>query len=275
MKRLFLIYISITCWLLTTQAQQITHRFVNVPMPEALSWLDKKSNDFTINFIYDELEDFKVTTDIKQKSLPDAIQSLIGFYPIKASVTTIQGDGVTMSKDYHHTYISVECTQKMTYHYKGIVYDNHNQPLPYANIILLNAQDSTYLNGGVSNESGVFVVPCDAKKVIARISYVGFKTLHKTCIDGKVGNITLLPTSKNLNAVVIKGEKPMVAYHGDRLIADIKNSPLSKGFTGESLLQQLPGVWSQNGNESINGQSGTKIYIGDRQVHLTSQDLST
>lgn len=274
MKAIYLLWFCL-CSSLATNAQQITHRFDNVTMPEALSWLDKKSNDITINFIYDELEDFKVTTDIKHKSITEAIQALIGFYPIKATVTTVNGDGITLPKSYHHTYISVECMQKTTYHYKGIVYDNHNQPLPYANIALLNAQDSTYQNGGVSNESGVFVVPCDAKKVIARISYVGFKTLMKVCTDGKVGNITLMPTSKNLNAVIVKGEKPLVAYHGDRLIADIKGSVLSKGFTGESLLQQLPGVWAENGNVSINGQSGTKIYIGDRLVQLAGNDLST
>ena len=274
MKAIYILWLCL-CFSLATNAQQITHRFDNVTMPEALSWLDKKSNDITINFIYDELEDFKVTTDVKNKSIPAAIQSLIGFYPIKATVTTVNGDGTTLPKDYHHTYISVECTQKTTYHYKGVVVDNHHQPLPYANIILLDAQDSTYLNGGVSNESGVFVVPSDAKKVIAKISYVGFKTLLKVCMDGKVGNITLMPANRNLNAVVVKGEKPMVIYHGDRLVADIKGSILSKGNDGESLLQQLPGVWAENGDISINGKSGTKVYVGDRLVQLSGNNLAT
>lgn len=274
MKAIYILWLCL-CFSLATNAQQITRRFDNVTMPEALAWLDKKSNDITINFIYDELEDFKVTTDVKNKSIPAAIQSLIGFYPIKATVTTVNGDGTTLPKDYHHTYISVECTQKTTYHYKGVVVDNYHQPLPYANIVLLDVQDSTYLNGGVSNESGVFVVPSDAKKVIAKISYVGFKTLQKVCMDGKVGNITLMPATSNLNAVVVKGEKPMVTYRGDRLVADIKGSILSKGNDGESLLQQLPGVWAENGAISINGKSGTKVYVGDRLVQLSGNNLAT
>ncbi len=163
MKRTIILLFCMAIFLVM-QAQhntlQVSHRFVNTSMPEALSWLDKQSDDITINFIYDELEDFKVTTDIRKKSIPEAIQALIGFYPIRATVTETYGDGITLPKEYHHQYISVECTQKMTYHYKGTVYDNNNQPLPFANIILLNTQDSTYLNGGVSNESGVFVIPC-------------------------------------------------------------------------------------------------------------------
>lgn len=274
MKRTFLLLLGIAISL-TLQAQRISHRFVNVSMPEALSWINKQSQGTTINFIYDELEDFQITADIKNKSVIEAINTLIGFYPVKATQTETYGDGINLPKDYHHTYISVECMQKMIYNYKGIVYDNHNQPLPYANIILLNPQDSTYINGGVSNESGVFVVPCNAKNVMARISYVGYQTEYKLCMDGHIGSIHLRPTSKNLNAVVVKGEKPLVTYRGDRLVADIKGSILSKGNNGESILRLLPGVWAEKGNVSINGNSGTKIYIGDRQIHLSNNDLST
>ena len=274
MKRISLLLLGMTISL-ALQAQHISHRFVNVSMPEALIWLNKQSRATTINFIYDELEDFRVTGDIKGKTIAEAINTLIGFYPIKASLTETYGDGVNLPKDYHHTYISVECIQKMTYHFKGTVYDDHNQPLPYANIVLLNTQDSTYLNGGVSNESGVFVVPCNARKVMARISYVGYQTEYKTCIDGNIGNIHLRPTSKNLKAVVVKGEKPLITYRGDRLVADIKGSMLSKGNNGENILCLLPGVWAEKGSVSINGNNGTKIYIGDRQVQLSGDDLST
>jgi len=274
MKRISLLSLCLAISL-ALQAQHITHRFVNTSMPDALSWLDHKNSDISINFIYDELEDFKVTADIKNKSISEAIQALIGFYPIRATYTETKGDGITLPKDYHHTYISVECTQKTTFHYKGMVCDNHNQPLPFANIILLNAKDSTYLNGGVSNESGTFVVPCDAKKVIARISYVGFKTLSKICMNGTIGTVQLQPLTNNLKAVVVKGEKPFVAYQGDRLVADIKGSLLAKGNDGESLLRQLPGVWAEKGSVSINGNNGTKIYIGDRQVQLSGENLST
>ena len=198
MKRIFLFLLGMV-FTLALPAQRISHRFMNVSMPEALSWLNKQSQGTTINFIYDELEDFKVTADIKNKSIMETINTLIGFYPIRATQTETYGDGINLPKDYHNTYISMECIQKMTYHFKGTVYDNHNQPLPYANIILLNPQDSTYINGGVSNESGVFVVPCDARKVIARISYVGYQTEYKRCVDEHIGNIHLRPSPPQLS----------------------------------------------------------------------------
>ena len=45
-------------------AQRITHNFRNTSMSEALTVLAKSTKDYHINFIYDELEDFTVTTDV-------------------------------------------------------------------------------------------------------------------------------------------------------------------------------------------------------------------
>ena len=64
-------------------AQRITRQYNNVSFSAALKDLNAKQDKYVINFVYDELEDFKVTKNIKNKSVPDAIMNLIGFYPIK------------------------------------------------------------------------------------------------------------------------------------------------------------------------------------------------
>ena len=64
-------------------AQRITRRYDNVSMSKALMELNDLQQDYTVNFIYDELEDFKVTTDIKHEKLTDAISQIVGFYPIR------------------------------------------------------------------------------------------------------------------------------------------------------------------------------------------------
>ena len=64
---------------------------------------------------------------------------------------------------------------------KGTVIDEQGQPVVYANIALLSPQDSTLITGGVSNESGLFVIPCEQQSVLGRISFVGYKTIYKQC----------------------------------------------------------------------------------------------
>lgn len=132
-------------------AQRITANFKNVSMPEALKQINRLSSRYAINFIFNDLEDFRVTTSVNRQTVPDALRQIIGFYPISA---TIVNDST----------ISVECNQKSQTRYKGRVVDEEGNPIEFANISLLSPADSAFLTGGVSNESGYFTIPCERKK---------------------------------------------------------------------------------------------------------------
>ena len=154
------------CALTNALAQRITRNYQRRPMPEVLIDLSKATERYQISFIYNELEDYTVTTSIRNASLTDAIRQAIGFYPMKMTV----GDSL----------ITVECVQKDRQKLIGHLVDNVGQPLPYANVQLLSPADSSFITGGVTNENGDFVIPCAEKKVIARFTYVGFKTTDIT-----------------------------------------------------------------------------------------------
>ena len=65
------------CWLaiVECQAQQIVNRkYDNVSLSEALLQLNNEQTEYVVNFLYNELEDFRVTATIKNKKVPDAIQ---------------------------------------------------------------------------------------------------------------------------------------------------------------------------------------------------------
>jgi len=146
----------------TISAQRITRNFHNTSMSEALTILAKSTKDYRINFMYNELEDFTVTTNVVRRTAPDAIQQIIGFYPMKM---TIDGEN-----------IFVECMQKTPTKMMGRIVDAHRCPVDFANVSLLNVSDSTFITGGVTNENGQFVIPCEARKAIIKVSCVGFYT---------------------------------------------------------------------------------------------------
>ena len=82
MKRLS--FILLLCAIVSVaSAQKITHTFQNVALSDALKYIQEQAADYTINFIYDELEDFRVTTSIKHKTVTEAIMQVIGFYPVR------------------------------------------------------------------------------------------------------------------------------------------------------------------------------------------------
>ena len=238
-------------------AQTISREYNNVSISDVLKQLNEQYKEYTISFMYNELEDFRVTTKIRNKSLPDAIQQMIGFYPIHM---TVEGNEIT-----------VECPQKSTPRYKGTIVDQQNQPVAYANIALLSAEDSTLIAGGVSNESGLFVIPCEQKPVVARISYVGYKTIYKHCNSTQMGTIRLAPENHMLKGVVVKGTPQYKMTMGGMEIA-IEGTLLAKMGSALDVLGQLPRV-SVNGNSvNVFGKGAPLIYINNKKM-MNAQEL--
>ena len=234
-------------------AQRITHNFRNTSMSEALTVLAKSTKDYHINFIYDELEDFTVTTDVVKRTAPDAIRQIIGFYPMKM---TIDGDN-----------IFVECTQKSSTKMIGRVVDSNNRPIDFANVALLNVGDSSLINGGVTNENGQFVIPSKARKAIVRVSCVGYQTVFHSYNTGMIGAIVLHENTINLKGVKVKAMCENIKLGQEGMIVDIEHSDLNKIGTATDVLREMPRVdVSSDGTVNVFAKGSPLIYINNRQV---------
>ena len=249
----------ILCMPLDTFAQRISHTYNNVSLSEALLQLNNEQTAYVINFLYNELEDFRVTATIKDKRLPDAIQQMIGFYPVR----------MTVKPDEREIY--VECTHKTDRHLTGTIIDEQGLPLAYANIAILNPTDSTLLGGGVSNESGYFAIPYEQDKVLARISYVGYKTIYKICSQSEVGVIRLQVDNYALKGVTVKGHVPQYQMTTEGIQTNVENTVLSKLGTGEDVLAHMPGIMKKDGAFEVFGKGAPLIYINGRLMRDASE----
>mgnify|MGYP003182260484 FL=1 len=223
MRRLLLLTMLSVVFMAQASAQPITHHFQDVTMPEALRMIERHSH-YTINFIYNDLEDFRVTANVKGMTVPQTIRQLIGFYPIQA---TIVNDSV----------ISVECLQDGKWRYKGRVVDGKGRPFEFANITLRSLQDSSIIAKGVSNENGFFVIPCNAAKVMARISYVGYQTVEMVCSHQDMGAIRLLPSRLTLQEVTVQSRQKIHKIDNDVFIPTALQKKVS--MDGYDLLRNM------------------------------------
>lgn len=258
-------YINLILTLLLTvsmQAQKrISREYNNVSLSDALNQLAEQQTGYTIYFLYNELEDFRITTTVKNKHLPEAIQQMIGFYPIR----------VTTSTDEDGRKIFVECIQKTETRYKGSIIDETGQPVAYANVYLLHPSDSTLISGGVSNEAGLFVIPCETNPVLARISFVGYKTVYKLCRNTELGTIRIQPETQTLKGVTVKGERPLFRMSDDAFVTLVEGSFLSKIGTGNDVLAHVPGVIRNGNSIEVIGRGTPLIYINGRQMRNQSE----
>ncbi|MBR5391724.1 MAG: TonB-dependent receptor [Prevotella sp.] len=253
MMKHFMITLIALCCFINVQGQMITRNYDNVSMSEALRDLNELSRDYTISFLYNELENFRVSTHIKRKSVPDAIMQIIGFYPIR-----IVQRG---KKD-----IYVECTHKTARHLTGSVIDENRQPLPYANVYLLHPSDSTVIGGGVSNEAGVFVIPYDVPTVLVRISYVGYKTIYRLCSNEQMGVVQIKPETQTIKGVVVTGERPKVQLQGNVMVMNVEGTVMERLGTAEDVLSRVPTISKKGDGYEILGKGAPLIYLNNRKL---------
>ena len=237
----------------TALAQRITRQYNNVSFSAALKDLNARQHKYTINFVYDELEDFRVTKSVRNLSVPDAIMQLIGFYPIR----------MTQMEDN----IMVECMQKTTLRYKGRIVDESGNAAEYANITLLSPIDSTIVGHGVSNENGSFVIPCNSRKVLARITYVGYKTINRIYGNPEMGIIKLQPETMIIKGVVVKGERPQYKMSPGGVEVAVEHTLLSKMANTFDVLNLLPRVSVDGQKISVFGKGTPIVYINNKRVN--------
>ncbi len=252
-------YLYLLCALaLPLQAQRISRQYRNVSMADALRELNTLQKRYTVNFIYDDLEDFRVTTEVRGKSVPDAIQQIIGFYPI---AVTQKGD-----------VLLVECTHKTERHLTGKIIDEQGEAVAFANVLLLSPTDSTVIAGGVSNESGVFVVPYEPAKVLAKISYVGYKTFYRVFTTEQAGTIRLQPETQTLHGVTVKRYRANYKMTGEGMVTTVENTALAHIGSASDVLEHLPLMQkSGNGELTVFGKGVPEIYVNGRKMQNANE----
>ena len=107
----------------------------------------------------------------------------------------------------------------------GKVIDEQQQPVPYANIVLLSLPDSTFVAGSISNEEGAFSLNVKETKDVLRISSIGYATVYRP-LDNRstdLGIICLASDTQILAEVVVKADMPVTRMRGDALVTNIQN----------------------------------------------------
>jgi len=253
MKRhyILLLLCAIVC---IAQAQKLTRSYQAQSLSHVLEDLNAATDRHEISFVYNDLEDFTVTCHFERLNLEDALMKVVGFYPVR-----IVRDG----ERYY-----VECTHKTERHLKGRLTDEHQQPLAYANISLLNPADSSLIGGGVSNEAGDFVIPTDAYRVIVKCSFIGYETIWHTCEVGDIGNFQMKQDSYTLKGVTVKGAKRLVYSTDKGLVANVQGTVLEQFGSVSDMLTHLPLMMSDG---SVAGRGKPEIYINNKKVRDESE----
>ena len=158
----------------------------------------------------------------------------------------------------------------------GQIVDKENQPVSFANVVLLNAKDSvSVIKGMISEDDGSFLFEeIENRPYVLKISFLGFADYIKRFeVEGNtnLGKIELQETSNSLDEVTVKARKPKIERKIDRISFNVENSVISSLNTYE-ILKRTPGVIVSQGELLVKNRPAT-VYINDRKVYLSTAEL--
>ena len=156
-----------------------------------------------------------------------------------------------------------------TFTITGKVVDEQNQIIPYANILLLQATDSTFVKGTSANEEGFFELSeVEPNLYLLQASYVGALDI---ATDVSLGALIIPLENNELDEVVVTAKRPKLQRLPDRLVFSVENTVVSQG-TSWDILKNTPGVIVNQDNLLVRGQNAT-VYLNDRKVQLSGQEV--
>jgi outer membrane receptor protein involved in Fe transport len=153
-----------------------------------------------------------------------------------------------------------------------------NQPIEYATVLLLNAQDSSIINGTTSSKKGEIKFENIAFGVYKiKASIIGYKTTQSKVfvVNSKellvdLGAFKMDISDKTLKALEIVGEKADFTNQLDKKTYSVGKNITNIGGSATDILQNIPSVNVDiDGKISLRGSENVTVLIDGKPSTLT------
>lgn len=240
-------------------ADSFSYRFNATPLPKAIQQIMEDHPEMDVNFIYNELENYKTNATVNADNAFDALRQTIGLNPVT----------LTRSKGSYY----VEALQHGRFAYTGRTVGPDDEPIVAATVMLLAPKDSTVLTYGFTDSSGHFSIPCDSKAVIAKLSCLGYKTTYKDFDVFNVGTIRMNEVPINLKNVNVEGEN--TSLYTDRSIYRPTQRQRNASQNAIDLLRHLaiPQINIDLVDESVTTLTGAGVAIYVNGLPASAEEL--
>jgi outer membrane receptor protein involved in Fe transport len=190
-----------------------------------------------------------------------------------------------MSKFLLAAFVSLHCfvtVQAQTGKISGSVNSTDNKALDGATVSLLKAKDSSLVKMTVCDKTGQWqLLKVNYGKYFIKAEALGYVSqlkpveLSETQASVSATAFKLVANSKVLKDVQVTTVRPPVENKIDKTVVNVDASPTNAGLTALEVLEKSPGVTVDNdGNISLKGKSGVKIFIDGKPSYLSGDNLT-
>ncbi|MEM9930313.1 MAG: TonB-dependent receptor, partial [Bacteroidota bacterium] len=163
----------------------------------------------------------------------------------------------------------------------GVVVDETENPIPFANVILLAPTDSSMVTGTTTDAEGEFMLPADPNDYLLRISAIGYADWLGNVFSLKpeqplhFGRIAVASGAIALEALEVKACKLQLELLPQGTVVNVQSSVLTRGSSALQVLERSPGVFidRRNNNISLNGRDGVTVLLNGKTLRLPLASL--
>lgn len=156
------------------------------------------------------------------------------------------------------------------YSVSGMVTDEHDTPLPEANVALFTQADTLLLRGAPANQEGAFTlrrVPEGSYNLI--VSYLGYQSAMIP-VDVRDRDITGLQIRiqqqpLEMDGLEITARPEPVQVRGDTTVFTAAAFPVRSDAVAEDLLRRMPGFTVEDGRLRAQGEEVQQVLVDGRE----------
>ncbi|HLU88686.1 MAG TPA: carboxypeptidase-like regulatory domain-containing protein, partial [Cyclobacteriaceae bacterium] len=165
---------------------------------------------------------------------------------------------------------------------QGRVYDVDSNGIAFANVLLLNKEDSLLIRGAVTDENGNFhIADLSTGTYSIESTMIGYsKTVLPTVNltnpgDLVLGPIILLEDANELEEVLVKATKPLYEVEIGKMVINVQSSITSAGLSAIDVLERSPGVYvnRQENSISLGGKDGVAVLMNGKRSRMPMEAL--
>lgn len=156
----------------------------------------------------------------------------------------------------------------------GRVVDQDQNPIPYAAVALMKANEKSVLSGVTTNENGVFSLSAEPGVYDLSIQFLSYKpktiqAIQLTKSGVNLGDISLEPNVELLEEVEIQGSRNTMEFKLDKRVFNVGENLNSIGANAAEILDNVPSVSVDvEGNVSLRGSENVRILIDGKPSGL-------
>lgn len=153
-----------------------------------------------------------------------------------------------------------------TFSVKGTVMEEgKREALPFVNILLLSANDSSQVGGSVSDIDGRFEISGVRRgEYLLKVQSMGYRDFLKSLMVSSnvdLGNLFISEEATDLSEVIVEARRSTGMQKGDTTQFNADAFKTMKDASAQALIEKLPGISSEEGGLQAQGEAIAQILV--------------